>query len=352
MTVLSDFPSYIDQNLTLDPPPTIFNEADFDDTGGDSDDDDSDRYELWTFRMPVNVDITTLQGVTMDLEAISAGKKIGANVGVKVPGGKLEIQQGEPNENENFRILVSANNESRNSNDSDSNSDNDDDQTSSNHRLVLKHSKIPFSRHFVVNDANLQPLTESQLAPAIHVAPEPTGFKKMRHAYCKIPQRQNLKRRWMPPGASTEESPKVVPAELVHLVKQEDEQQHTVTESSDDDDSTKQQPLPTATKTASPKKPRKRRRSNSRDPATINTATDADAPKTNSSDNKQEAASTPSSPKRIKTEKSTPEAKAARKEAKKQARKAAKKLARKQAKKEAKQKIKKEKREDDGRVEV
>ena len=85
--------------------------------------------------------------------------------------------------------------------DGDSNApddDDDDDAASSlSDRRHLYVSTKPFIRHFNVIKS-FPHMSETQMAPL--KGPKPSNNIPMRRAYTPIPQRDGLKRRWMPPG--------------------------------------------------------------------------------------------------------------------------------------------------------
>ena len=178
---MPSLPSYINTELNLQPPPAL----DHVDIDPDSDDEDADRYELVTFRIPVDVKLSDLNGITIDLSKLSGS-------GMPIQDGKFVLSQGDKNENETFRVLVPDNKTTDDSSDSDSDSD---DQSDS--KFLLHPSQKAFSHHFNLTKNSLVKKSETELAPS--VGPEPVGCT-LKHSYSHIPQRKGLKRRWMPLG--------------------------------------------------------------------------------------------------------------------------------------------------------
>ena len=178
---MPSLPSYINTELNLQPPPAL----DHVDIDPDSDDEDADRYELVTFRIPVDVKLSDLNGIKIDLSKLSGS-------GMPIQDGKFVLSQGDKNENETFRVLVPDNKTTDDSSDSDSDSD---DQSDS--KFLLHPSQKAFSHHFNLTKNSLVKKSETELAPS--VGPEPVGCT-LKHSYSHIPQRKGLKRRWMPLG--------------------------------------------------------------------------------------------------------------------------------------------------------
>jgi len=210
MSSLNQFPSFIDPSLNLPPP------------GGmdhiDDEDDDSDRYELWTFRVPSTMNVSDLDGVEIDMDAIRKNKNSG---GMKVSDGKYAVSLGDGVENENFRVLVPSHRNDEDEDDSSSNSSssnsnsNSEDESNGNketNKFLLCPASKAFSRHLNIHTTELLRKSEAELAPL--EGPEPTD-DVLRHAYSHIPQRKGLKRRWMPLGAP--QSAKDIPSKLITL---------------------------------------------------------------------------------------------------------------------------------------
>jgi len=227
MNALQQFPSYINQELTIPPPGAIDHLHDID-NDGDNDDDGDSRYELWTVRIPSDVNVSDLDGVEFDLEAITE-RKTGAG-GMKIQEGKFVIDRGETVEHETFRVLVPSGDDDSSS----SSSDDDDLQSDTNQTKNFLHpSSKGFSRHFNIHKNLLSRKSETELAPA--KGPDPVG-DTLRHAYCPIPQRKGLKRRWMPLG--NPQTAKDIPSKLVtvrHEGGTETQTARTVVLASDDE---------------------------------------------------------------------------------------------------------------------
>jgi len=154
-------------------------------------DSDNDDLELWSFRLPTNVSLSSLNGMTIDLKN---------NVGkFKVRDKEYKIVLGDSVENESFRVLVPASDSKEDDDDDDeSTKDSDDEEADQN---FLQASPLPFTKHWNVVTAFPQ-RTERELAPR----EGPTPVDKVRHAYSHVPQRTGLKRRWMPMGVKTNKS--------------------------------------------------------------------------------------------------------------------------------------------------
>ena len=178
---MPSLPSYINTELNLQPPPALEHV----DSDPDSDNEDADRYELVTFRIPVDVKLSDLNGIKIDLSKLSGS-------GMPIHDGKFVLSQGDKNENETFRVLVPDNKNTDDSSNSDSDSD---DQSDS--KYLLHPSQKAFSHHFNITKNILVKKSETELAPS--VGPEPVGCT-LKHSYSHIPQRKGLKRRWMPLG--------------------------------------------------------------------------------------------------------------------------------------------------------
>lgn len=237
-TSLNQFPSFIDQELNIPPPGAI------DNIDNDDDDGDSSRYELWTFRVPSDMNVSDLDGVEINLKAISKNSN---NGGMKINDGKFALTQGDSVENKNLRVLVPGDGKKKKKDDSSSSSDDDDSENSdsdddshkkkkkkvsfsSNNKFLLHPSSKEFARHFNVNKV-FSRKSEAQLAP--RQGPESVD-DTLRHAYCHIPQRTGLKRRWMPLG--TPQTARDIPSKLVTL-KSEGGATTTITSDDDDGDS-------------------------------------------------------------------------------------------------------------------
>ena len=129
--------------------------------------DDAD-YELWTIRMPVSVDHTSLHGTKLSLD-----KKI---LGMIQSGGqKYGVTFGEAFENESFRVLVEGENK------------------------FMIPAGVPFAKHLnVAHYDAIKEISQTDLAPGVDRAPTP--IDPIRKAYSVVPQKTGLKRRWMPSG--------------------------------------------------------------------------------------------------------------------------------------------------------
>jgi hypothetical protein len=154
-------------------------------------DSENEDLELWTFRLPTNVPVSSLNNVEIDLSTKTAEFQVGDQA--------YKIVLGDAVENESFRVLVPAEDDKSDASNSDDDSDNDDEK--SDKQEFLQPSALPFARHWNAMTA-VPVLSETQLAP--REGPPPVDI--MRHAYSHVPQRTGLKRRWMPMGVKVEKS--------------------------------------------------------------------------------------------------------------------------------------------------
>jgi hypothetical protein len=136
-----------------------------------------DRFELWTVRLPRDVDPADLNGCHLQLNLQQDQEFAGRN------GKKYTFQWGDPVENESFRLLLPKEPD-------DDDSDDDDDR-------FLYPTKMKFQRHVKIAAA-IENTEDVDLAPSAAKAPPPVD--DIRHAYASIPQRKGLKRRWTPLG--------------------------------------------------------------------------------------------------------------------------------------------------------
>ena len=236
------FSSYIDRNLNLDPPGSsnvIKKAVDNEDSNNDDEEEEeesSSNFELWTFRIPTEMNIQDLHGVELvlnncdnaDDDDCNKKKEKRKNINKKNRFSSMKesipindnfiLTEGISAENENFRVLVPCggdtcerNKEEKDSNGSDSSSsssssssddDDDNDNGKSNSikkditKFLLRPSSKSFTRHYNITTALYPQRTEMELAPRI--GPDPPTDTKLRHAYSSISQRTGLKRRWMP----------------------------------------------------------------------------------------------------------------------------------------------------------
>ena len=290
---MTSLPSYINPELNLKPPAPM-----------DHMDEDKDRYEFWTVRVPVGMEIEELNGVTIDLNALQKNGRM------EVSDGNYVLSQGESNENETFRVLVPASGEKNDNSDSDSDSDdsnNDSDSDNDNNKFLLHPSRKGFSRHLNIHKNLLQRKTEAELAPS--QGPDPVGCK-LRHSYSHIPQRKGLKRRWMPLGNTQ----KAIDIDPELITRKADKPKPTVdnnTTANEENSSMDEDTTPV--KQEKPKSPsKKRRRSNgnakdSEKPTAAAVATPSPKKKKRSRSNSNAGSTltptTTSKPKKVKSEK-------------------------------------------------
>lgn len=204
----------VDDKLTLPPPTTNVlkltktraTPANDDNTSSDSDsnddNDDESNVELWTFRVPVGLPISALEGMEIHLD--DDGWQGRFHAGPEET--EYQVSAGCSTENETFRVLIptTSSDSSRRRIIDEDDSDSDDDDTTSDNKndkedtkagMYLHPAPRPFRRHFNVIKA-FPKRSEMDLAPL--KGPEP--IDPMRHSYAPVPQRAGLKRRWMPQG--------------------------------------------------------------------------------------------------------------------------------------------------------
>jgi hypothetical protein len=374
------FSSFINREQTILPPgPSAIKDVD-----KDKGNNDSSNFELWTFRVPSEMNIKDLHGVELVLNGDNNNKST-----IQQINDKFTLKQGESVENHNFRVLVPGSNGSGKNNDdnssSSSSSDDDDDDDDDDEKkdkttnttaqkYLLHPSSKTFTRHFNVNSALYTKKTEMELAP--RNGPKPSfenDGTKLRHAYSSIPQRTGMKRRWMPLGVPKTKA-KEIPVSLMENISTKNDNKNATTITSDDDydsnnNDVKRSKTTNASSSSSKKKKgdssgkkRKSASGNGRNDETI-TSTTSPSPKTkrikseqtkNSSSKNSNIISTPSpasspSPSSSMGGSTSSLTKKERKSAKKAAKKEAKKLektAKKAAKKSAK-KMKKEQKQEE-----
>jgi hypothetical protein len=374
------FSSFINREQTILPPgPSAIKDVD-----KDKGNNDSSNFELWTFRVPSEMNIKDLHGVELVLNGDNNNKST-----IQQINDKFTLKQGESVENHNFRVLVPGSNGSGKNNDdnssSSSSSDDDDDDDDDDEKkdkttnttaqkYLLHPSSKTFTRHFNVNSALYTKKTEMELAP--RNGPKPSfenDGTKLRHAYSSIPQRTGMKRRWMPLGVPKTKA-KEIPVSLMENISTKNDNKNATTITSDDDydsnnNDVKRSKTTNASSSSSKKKKgdssgkkRKSASGNGRNDETI-TSTTSPSPKTkrikseqtkNSSSKNSNIISTPSpasspSPSSSMGGSTSSLTKKERKSAKKAAKKEAKKLektAKKAAKKSAKRMKKEQKQEE------
>lgn len=134
---------------------------------------EGDEYEVWTIRMPFDVDHTALDGIQISLD--KDRKQLGS---VQSKDEKYGVVLGDAFETESFRVLEA-----------------DDGK-------FLKLAHVPITKHLnIVHADGLKEIPETTLAPGIDRAPEPVD--PVRKAYAAVPQKAGLKRRFMPLGGPT-----------------------------------------------------------------------------------------------------------------------------------------------------
>jgi hypothetical protein len=233
------FSSFINREQTILPPgPSAIKDVD-----KDKGNNDSSNFELWTFRVPSEMNIKDLHGVELVLNGDNNNKST-----IQQINDKFTLKQGESVENHNFRVLVPGSNGSGKNNDdnssSSSSSDDDDDDddekkdkttNTTAQKYLLHPSSKTFTRHFNVNSALYTKKTEMELAP--RNGPKPSfenDGTKLRHAYSSIPQRTGMKRRWMPLGVPKTKA-KEIPVSLMENISTKNDNKNATTITSDDD---------------------------------------------------------------------------------------------------------------------
>lgn len=138
---------------------------------------DPQHHELWTVRIPYDLDVVSaFEGRLLNLDR---------ETHLKVKDRSYTLHYGSSIENESFRLIIAEKQEE--------NSDNEDNEP------TLRALPYAFQRHMNVV-STVERTTDTELAPRAEVAPSPVD--PMRHAYAHVPQKNNLKRRWSPFGAT------------------------------------------------------------------------------------------------------------------------------------------------------
>ena len=143
-----------------------------------------DRFELWTVRLPRNVDLQELHGCHVDVN-LSSSRQPEVPTFKNTNGKKCTFQFGDPIENESFRLLLPK--------------EIDEDAMEDDDERFLYPSNMSFRRHVRIAPT-IGKTGELDVAPSTENAPEPVD--PMRHAYASVPQKKGLKRRWVPMGAT------------------------------------------------------------------------------------------------------------------------------------------------------
>jgi len=130
----------------------------------------NDDYELWTIRLPGDVDISALDGVELTMGARDMGE-------IRCGDDTYGFTMSDSGENGLSRILIN-----------------------NGKKGMMNPSKKTFAKHIsVVHENSLKEILGTDLAPGIDRAPKPVDY--VRHAYSAVPQKKGLKRRWMPMGS-------------------------------------------------------------------------------------------------------------------------------------------------------
>ncbi|KAL7575982.1 hypothetical protein ACA910_000771 [Epithemia clementina (nom. ined.)] len=176
---------------------------------------DPDRFEFWTVRVPMSVNLTDIQGCRIHNNTNNNNSSSAAVAGLSnaaafpddnflftassggdsVPSSrKFALHFGHGAENETLRLIVPR--QQINNNDDDDSDDSDNENAESD---VLVPLPKGFTRHVNVLEHH-EARTEQQLAP--HKDDAPTEGSELRRAYTSLPQKTGLKRRWQPAGSS------------------------------------------------------------------------------------------------------------------------------------------------------
>ena len=136
----------------------------------------SGDFQVWSIRMPKDMDISSLHGVELDL----TNSILGHFKSKDDDDGEYGLVLGNATEVESFRWLLPS------------------DKT----KNMLVPSKVGFDRHMnIVHMSVLRDRLETDVAPRVETAPVPDCL--VRYAYTSVPQRTNLKRRWSMPGSGS-----------------------------------------------------------------------------------------------------------------------------------------------------
>ena len=208
------------ESLRLDPPKFSLG-GDNSSQNGNNGELDSNRYELWSFRLPASIPIQDLDGCELTVPATAAASAAGGILSAPAAengkaaaaaaaassnnpfsfatknGDNYTLRWGHQVENESFRVLVPYK-------DGDDESE-DEDNDNNNKKQFLAPANAPFQRHINVVSV-VEEVSETKLAPGMETAPKPNLVTRgiphqMRRAYQHVPQKTGLKRRWMPLGS-------------------------------------------------------------------------------------------------------------------------------------------------------
>ncbi|GAX17467.1 hypothetical protein FisN_5Hh118 [Fistulifera solaris] len=205
-----------DVEETLDPPrfrlPDNFN---------------SDRFEVWTLRLPPDFDLADLNGARLPFHQQQHNQRSDEVVDFSSRKGhqKFTLHWGDARESECFRMILPR------PNDGDSDDSDDDDGT------FLYPADIPFTRHATILHAIPQQ-SQFELAPSMENAPFPTEKNALRHSYAPVPQKQGLKRRWTPLGGNTIVATSLPLKRKMKSSQDNDHAKHKVIKTENNDDAT------------------------------------------------------------------------------------------------------------------
>lgn len=196
----------------------------------------SDKFELWSIRVPQSLDLSTLDGMTLSLSSLeqSQSKKKSSTLPViRIGDTPMGLLEGHALEVETLRVLLPSFKQqpqtpkNGNHDSEDSAEDDDDDEDSSGHHTMVPMNQS-FQRHFQLlphhfsnnNTIKSESSDDTAIVTPLHVPSDtqiegivtsdesdsiPTVVKEcnMKIAYAPKAQVQGLKRRWTPRGATT-----------------------------------------------------------------------------------------------------------------------------------------------------
>ncbi|GAX13973.1 hypothetical protein FisN_5Lh118 [Fistulifera solaris] len=186
----------------------------------------SDRFELWTLRLPRDFNLADLNGARLPFNQQQQHQRSDEVVDFSSRKGhqKFTMQWGDVRESEGFRMILPR------TNDGDSDDSDDDDGT------FMYPVDIPFTRHATILHAIPQQ-SQFELAPSIENAPSLTEKNSIRHSYAPVPQKQGMKRRWTPLGGNTTVATSLPLKRKMRSIQDNDQAKQKVikAESNDDD---------------------------------------------------------------------------------------------------------------------
>ena len=148
-------------------------------------------YEFWSVKVPVKVEMSVLNGSTMQFRFLQEQSTKGLDpifASFEINGEKYSFCNAPLEEVSTYRILAG----------------NDDDEQGKE----MKPLPIPFHKHFSLVQTTNAAVADVELAPSNHRAPVVDVEKvPMRIPYVPIPQKTGLKRRWNVMGSTAKWAP-------------------------------------------------------------------------------------------------------------------------------------------------